>query len=306
MEMKRRDFLKRGLSIGFVAGTSFAINPYKNLMASPLAEDYDMVAIMGGKADAMFDTAIESMGGMRKFVRQGQTVVIKPNIGWDASPERAANTNPELIKRIVKHCINAGAKEVFVFDHTCNEWSKCYRNSLIEDAVKDAGGTMVMGNSEKYYHEVAVPKGKILKSAKVHELILESDVFINVPVLKSHGGANLTISMKNLMGIVWDRRFWHANDLNQCIADFSTWRKPDLTVVDAYRVMKRNGPRGISVNDVIEMKSQIITTDMVAADAAATKMFGKELSEIKYIDLAEKAGVGTTDLSSLNISRIKV
>ncbi|HYW94714.1 MAG TPA: DUF362 domain-containing protein [Bacteroidales bacterium] len=304
--MKRRDFLKRGLSVGFVAGTAFTINPYKNLIASPLASDYDMVAIRGGEADSMFDRAIEEMGGMRKFVTKGQTVVVKPNIGWDASPERAANTNPALIKRIIQHCFNAGAKDVYVFDHTCNEWSKCYTNSQIEAAAKDAGAKVVMGNSEKYYQNVTFQGGKVMKDAKIHELILSSDVFINVPVLKNHGGANMTITMKNLMGIVWDRKFWHANDLNQCIADFPLYRKPDLNIVDAYRVMKRNGPRGVSNDDVITMKAQLITTDMVAADTAACKLFGKDPDEVKYIAMAEQLGVGTSDLSKLNISRIKV
>jgi len=304
--MKRRDFLKRGISIGFVGGTAFTLNPYKTLNANSNSGNYDMVAIRGGKADSMFDRAMEEYGGMSRFVRKGQTVVVKPNIGWDASPERAANTNPDLIARIIKHCQAAGAKDVFVFDHTCNEWSRCYRNSGIEDAVKKAGGKMVMGNSEKYFHPVEIPRGLRLTSAKVHELILESDVFINVPVLKNHGGTNMTISMKNLMGIVWDRGYWHSNDLHQCIADFPTWRSPDLTVVDAYRIIKRNGPRGVSVDDVVTMQAQLIGTDMVALDTAATKLFGREPEQVKHIRLAEAAGVGTGNLTNLNIARIKL
>lgn len=302
--MKRRDFLKRGISVGFIAGTAFTINPYKSLAGTQ--SDYDMIAIRGGSASSMFDRAIEEYGGMKRFVKKGQSVVIKPNIGWDASPERAANTNPELIGRIIKHCQAAGAKDVYVFDHTCNEWTKCYQNSQIESAVKKAGGKMVMGNSKSYYHDVEIPGGKKLTSAQVHELILENDVFINVPVLKNHGGANMTVAMKNLMGIVWDRGYWHRNDLHQCIADFSTWRNPDLTIVDAYRVMKRNGPRGVSVDDVVTMKAQLIGTDMVALDTAAIKLFGKEPGEVKYVGLAEEAGVGSGNLEALNIARIKV
>ncbi len=304
--MKRRDFLKRGLTVGFVAGTAFTIDPSRNLFASPADPGFDMVAIRGGEADSMFDRAIEEMGGMRKYVKKGQSVVVKPNIGWDTSPERAANTNPALVKRIIQHCFNAGAKDVYIFDHTCNEWTKCYTNSLIEAAAKEAGAKVVSGNSEKYYQEVSFTGGKVMKNAKVHELILQSDVFINVPVLKNHGGANMTITMKNLMGIVWDRKFWHANDLNQCIADFPLYRKPDLNIVDAYRVMKRNGPRGVSVDDIIAMKAQIISTDMVAADTAACKLFGIDPAGVKYISLAEQLGLGTTDLDKLNISRIKV
>lgn len=116
----------------------------------------------------------------------------------------------------------------------------------------------------------------------------------------------MSLTMKNLMGIVWDRRYFHQNDLHQCIADFATFKKPDLNVIDGYRVMKRNGPRGVSVNDVATMKYQILSTDMVAADTAATKVFGIETSRVKHIGLAEKSGVGTTNLDSLNIKRISV
>ncbi len=306
--MKRRDFLNKSVSAGLAAGAAFTLLPYRKLMAGEKTSSaaYDMVAIRGGEADAMFDRAIQSLGGIRNFVKTNQTVVVKPNIGWDSTPERAADTNPRLVGRIAAHCISAGAKEVYVFDHTCNTWTRCYKNSGIEKAAKDAGATVVTGNSEKYYHEVDIPGGVKLKKAKVHELVLESDVFINVPVLKNHGGASMTVAMKNLMGIVWDRRYWHANDLHQCIADFTTFRQPDLNVVDAYRVMKRNGPRGVSVNDVVTMKSQILSTDILAADVAAIKLFGKEPGQVGYINKAKALNAGVSDLSKLNIDRIKI
>jgi uncharacterized protein (DUF362 family) len=254
----------------------------------------------------MFDKGIQSLGGMKSFIKKGQTGVVKPNIGWDAIPERAANTNPILIKRIIQHCFEAGAKDVYVFDHTCDNWKRCYSNSGIETAVKDAGGKVVSGESESYYQQVSLKSGKKLTNTKVHELILESDVFINVPILKHHSGADLTISMKNLMGIVWDRGYWHRSDLHQCIADFATYRKPDLNIVDAYFVMKRNGPRGVSKEDVLTLKSQIISSDIVAADAAAAKLFNSEPDEIDHIRIAHEMKIGNMNLDQLNINRIKL
>lgn len=305
--MDRREFFKRSTVAGIAAYGYLSLGSGLSKFANPKTTNtdiYDLVAIKGGEPELMFDTAIQSLGGMRNFVKKNQTVVIKPNIGWDTIPERAANTNPKLIKQIIKHCFDAGAKEVYVFDNTCDNWKQCYSTSGIEKFAKDAGATVVPGNSESYYQHVNVPKGKKLKEASVHELILESDVFINVPILKSHGGAGLTISMKNLMGVVWDRRYWHRNDLHQCIADYATFRKPDLNIVDAYSVMKRNGPRGVSEADVVSLKSQIISTDMVAADTAAAKLFGMDPAEIDYLSYAEKLNVGTMDLSKLNINRI--
>ena len=254
----------------------------------------------------MFEKGIAALGGMERFIKRGQSVVIKPNIGWDKTPEMGANTNPKLVGQVVKACLAAGAKEVVVFDNTCDNWKKAYATSGIEKAAKEAGAKVITGNSEKSYKEVALPRGKVLKQAKVHEKILTSDVFINIPVLKHHSGAQVTFAMKNLMGIVWDRRWWHRNDLQQCIADMVTYRKPDLNIIDAYRVMKRNGPKGVSLEDVSLEKAQIISADIVAADAAAAKIFGTEPEKIGHIQMASDMGLGVMDISKLNVSRIRV
>jgi len=308
--MDRREFIKKSLTTGIVTGSAITFGNYSHLFAYPYKslfdKPFDLVAIKGGEPDVMFDKGIQSFGGMKTFIKKGQTVVVKPNIGWDVNPERAGNTNPILIKRIIQSCFEAGAKYVYVFDHTCDNWKRCYSNSGIESAVKDAGGKVVSGDSEGYYQQVTVKNGKKLTDVKVHELILESDVFINVPILKHHSSADVTISMKNLMGIVWDRGYWHRTNLHQCIADFATYRKPDLNIVDAYLVMKRNGPRGISKDDVLTLKSQIISSDIVAADAAAAKLFNSNPGDIDYIRIANEMKIGNMNLDQLNINRIKL
>lgn len=304
--MRRRDFINKSFKAGLIAGAGLSFSSYSQLFPSSLltlTDNYDLAAIKGDEPDAMFDDAIKAFGGMTRFVKKGQTVVVKPNIGWDVTPERAGNTNPLLVNRIIKHCFDAGAKDVYVFDHTCDNWNRCYSNSGIERAVKDAKGKIVSGANESYYQEVTIKQGKKLKKAKVHELILQSDVFINVPVLKHHSSADVTIGMKNLMGVVWDRGYWHSNNLHQCISDFVSYRKPDLTVVDAYYVMKKNGPRGVSKDDVITMKSLIISTDIVAADSAAAKLFGVDPEKIDHIRMANEMKLGTMNLDKLSIYR---
>jgi uncharacterized protein (DUF362 family) len=307
--MERRKFIKTSVNASIAASAAVAFGNINSLFASPNGTPnlpYDLVAVRNGEPGEMFDKAIESLGGMETFVKKGQKVVVKPNIGWDVSPERAGNTNPQLIKRIVEHCYNAGASEVYVFDNTCDDWNKCYKSSQIEDMAKEAKAKVVPGNSESYYKDVEIPKGVSLKNAKVHELILDSDVFINVPVLKHHSSADLSIAMKNLMGVVWDRMYWHRNDLHQCIADYCLHRPPDLNVIDAYRVMMKNGPRGVSVDDVVTYKTLIVSSDIVAADAAAAKVFGSEPEDIAYIVKAGELGIGNYKLDELNINRIKL
>ena len=275
--MERREFLK-AIALAGVAATIKISNPLSVLAQSgqnlTTGLPYDLVAVMGGEPVEMFRRAMTEMGGMEKFVKAGQKVVVKPNIGWDKTPELAGNTNPDLVAEIIRQCFAAGAKEVVVFDHTCDDWRKCYKNSGIEEAAEAAGAKVVPAHEESYYQEIELPRAKNLKKAKVHNALLDSDVWINVPILKNHGGAKMTISMKNHMGIVWDRGFFHKNDLQQCIADICTLEKPAvLNIVDAYRVMKTNGPRGKSAADVVNPKGLFISTDIVAVDTAATKFF---------------------------------
>lgn len=193
--MDRRDFLKTtaalaALGVAAKAGKLFAASPAKQ-SGAPKTGAPDMVAVKGGEPAQMFDLGIKELGGMQKFVKKGQTVVIKPNIGWDKAPEYGANTNPDLVRRIIEHCKEAGASRIYVFDTTCSPWNLSYKNSGIADAAEKAGAIVVGGDSakdkaylENNYAEVEIPGAKRLKKMMQHRLIRECDVFINVPVLK--------------------------------------------------------------------------------------------------------------------------
>lgn len=306
--MKRRYFLKAIALTGAVA--SFKWSEGLEIMLQS-AKGYDLVAVLGGEPADMFKKAIAELGGMGRYVKKGQKVVVKPNIGWDRSPELAANTNPDLLAEIIRQCFTAGAKEVIVFDHTCDDWRRCYKNSGIQAAVEKAGGKMMPAHEESYYREVNLPQGVNLKSTKIHEAILDCDVWINVPVLKMHGGAKMSVSLKNLMGIVWDRRFFHSHNLQQCIADCNTLsKKPVLNIIDAYRVIKSNGPQGRTESDVALAKGLFISSDSVAADTAAIKFYNQispmDISAVEHVGKAEALRVGTTKIEGLNVKRIKV
>ena len=312
--MNRRNFLRTialtGAAFSLKESDAMSILS-QSFDSANVANAYDLVAVMGGEPEAMFRKAIAEMGGMSKFISRGDKVVVKPNIGWDQPIEMAANTNPKLISEIIKQCFDAGAKEVTVFDHTCDNWRKCYANSGIEEAAKAAGAKVVPADQESYYKTVSIPNGKSLKTAKVHQAIVDCDKWINVPVLKNHGGAQLTISMKNHMGIVWDRGYFHANDLQQCIADICSYEKRAvLNVVDAYRLMKTSGPRGKSQADVVLSKGLFMSQDIVAVDTAAANFFNQvremPLEKVTHIGKAQELKLGTMNLESLNIKRVRI
>jgi len=307
--LNRHEFLKSLAAVGAATAVSFDGASSVMAQAAKVGAPTDLVVAMGGEPAEMFNASIKKMGGIERFVKKGQVVCIKPNVAWDRAPERAANTNPELVSVLIKACFEAGAKEVNVVEHTCDNWRLSYKNSGIEDAVIKAGANMLPGNDESYYREVEIPGAVKLKKAKVLKAILDADVWINVPCLKHHVGARMTISMKNLMGIVWDRRFFHSNNLHQCIADVCLVRKPVLNIVDAYRTMKTNGPMGRSEADVVLTKAMFMSTDMVAVDTAATKFFGRiadmPLEQVSYLAMGQELGIGTMDIKSLKVEQVK-
>ena len=314
--MDRREFLKSAAIAGAAATIKLKARAQDAVPTEAVAEDAAakaatpapvVVAVRNGEPAAMFRKGIEELGGMKAFVKPGQKVTVKPNIGWDRTPEQGANTDPELVAEIVRQALAAGAASVTVFDRTCNEWTRCYKNSGIEQAAKDAGAQVVPGNDENpWYVERTCDQAVKMKSAKVHKALLEADVVINVPILKNHGGAKMTAAMKNWMGVVWDRQYMHRNDLPQCIADSILYRKPDLNIIDAYRVMISNGPRGAGdgTSDVVVKKYQILSTDIVAADTMALKVIEYKIEQVPYLKMGEKLGLGSTDESTYDIKRV--
>ena len=305
---ERRKFLKKSLAAGAAVGSALLWRTPEKLFAGDVVSGKpDLVAVRNGEPDVLFKQAITMMGGMKQFVKRGQTVLVKPNISFPRKPEIGATTNPLLVKTIVAHCFGAGAKKVYVCDNVGSSsygmGPKCYKESGIGEAAKSAGALVAPGDNEKYYQKVAIPGAKTLVSTEVHELVLEADVFINVPILKNHRFTHHSIAMKYLMGVVWDRMKYHQADLDQSIADFCLFKKPDLNVVDAYRVMQRFGPRGSTPEHVALKKTLLISKDIVAVDAAASKVYGIEPENVRYIRLGHDLKIGNMNLNELNIQK---
>ncbi len=251
--------------------------------------------------------ALAAVGGMERFVKKGASVIIKPNICVAYNgPEYAATTNPEVVAALVQLALGAGAKQVRVMDYPFGGTAKnAYARSGIEAAVKAAGGEMEVMQQIKY-RSINIPEGKAIKEWDVYGEILDADVVINVPIIKHHGNTRLTLGMKNLMGVIEDRSGFHSRGLDQCIVDLCTAVKPQLTVVDAIRMLMTNGPTGGSLNDVKQTDTVIVSADVVAADTYAATLFGRKPDDIGYIRLGAAKGLGTSDLKSVKVEEINV
>ena len=248
--------------------------------------------------------AMEALGGMGRFVRNGNDVIIKPNICTDYhSYEYAATTNPEVVAELVQECLAAGARRVRVMDFPFGGTTQsAYRKSGIADAVEKAGGEMEVMVAGKFT-KVPIPLGISIKDWSVYQDVLATDVLIDVPIAKHHGSAGLTLGCKNLMGTIQARSMMHSS-LHQRIADITSLIRPDLTVIDAYRILTRHGPTGGNLDDVKLAKTVIASADIVTADAYACTLFGKTADDIGYVRMAAEMGIGTKDLASIRIEEL--
>lgn len=335
MEISRREFIQRMISLGFSAATAGVLfsllacsskelplpTPIStpspppppeptpltpDITPSPVPSSTYLAVARGESPTDMVQAAIKALGGIERFVKPGNDVIVKPNICVAYhSYEYAATTNPEVVGTIVALCLGAGARRVRVMDQPFGGTAQeAYARSGIDEAVRKAGGQMeVMSNMK--YRDVSIPKGRDITRWSVFGDVLDADVVINVPIAKHHNLSRLTLGMKNLMGVIKDRPQFHSN-LGQRVADLASLVRPTLTVVDAVRILVNHGPTGGNLNDVKLTNTIIASPDIVAADAYATTLFGLTGVDIPTIRAAAQMGLGIMDLKTIKIEEIKV
>lgn len=295
--MKRRDFIKA--TAGVAATSLLSKTPFIFGQSTPP----DLIVTQNAEPQDLVRKAVEGLGGMSKFVSKGDIVVLKANISWDRVPPQAATTNPDVVAEVVRLCLDAGAKKVKIFDRTLNEPKRCYKRSGIEKAAKEAGAEVTHMYDRKF-KRVKFPDGEVIKAWELYKDVLEADRIINVPIAKHHAIGGMSLGMKNYMGYLGENRGKFHRDYNVKIVDLNTMIKADLTILDAYRMLLRNGPSGGNLADVELKKTVVAGVDPVAMDSYGATMFGIEPGTVAFLQEAVKRGLGQSDLSKLNIQTV--
>ncbi|MCK9227174.1 MAG: DUF362 domain-containing protein [Syntrophorhabdaceae bacterium] len=290
--MKRRNFLKLALSTIIAGQLPSHVFSQAPVCTVAVAEGTDYASITR--------KVVTALGGMRSFVKPGNTVIVKPNMAWDRKPEYAATTHPTVIRAIVEECLGAGARKVKVFDNTCNDSRRCYENCGIPDALKGLKNVEVRFVENDRFKKTAI-RGKFLKEWALYSDSLTADVLINVPIAKHHGLTGLTLGLKNMMGIMGDSRGYIHRSIEDALCDINSVVKSHLTIIDATRILVRHGPQGGNLKDVRVLNKVIASRDIVAADAYATTLFNMKPDEISTTVAAYKRGLG-----EMNLGKIKV
>lgn len=326
--LKRREALRRIAASAGVLGAAGlgarALYDRGGLLAgnaqhSGVSRAYPGAALLGapdmvvsrGKADAqgqypkpdeIVKKAVEAMGGMKRFVSRGDVVVIKPNIGWDRMPVHAANTNPEVVASLIRLAFDAGAKTVRVADGSCNDANRCFQRSGIWKASSKLGADVVLPAEHRY--RTMRLKQEVLDEWPVFTALIDADKVINVPVAKHHNLAKYTGAMKNWYGVLGGRRNRLHQNIDTSIADLATFMRPTLTVIDAIRVLMRNGPQGGNIDDAKDTHTIIASTDQVAADALACSLIGQKPENIAYLAMADARKIGTSRYETLKVVEV--
>ncbi len=300
--MKRLDFLKTTTG-GLVSLSPLFSNSL--LLAIPNEPVPDVVWVENGEPAELVRSAADAFGGMGHFISKGDVVVVKPNIGWDRTPQLAANTNPDLVAEIVKLCLEAGAKRVNVFDRTINSPLRCYRNSQIESKADKAGADVLQVRDHRFKN-VSLRQGTVLKEWPIYRDYLEADKVINVPVAKHHSLCRVTLGLKNLMGVMGGPRGEIHNGFDTKLVDIASEILPTLTIIDAYRIMTGNGPSGGSLSNVEKPRTLIMSPCTVTADYVATALFKLEPGEVGHINEAVRRGLNLYDVSDLKMKKISL
>ncbi|MFZ2654463.1 MAG: DUF362 domain-containing protein [Victivallales bacterium] len=301
--ISRRTFIRGGIA----AGVILSLDPLK-VFAQENNGGVDVWVITSTDKARMMQKCMEIIKANGGF-GNAKKVALKVNAGWDRAPEIGANTHPELVDGFLKGCAEAGIKEVILPEFTCHPANKTFVTSgILAAAEKYKAEIIDLGKDKKSFEKVKLDKAGSLKEAEVSNYFLNPDIaVVNMPVAKHHGGAGLTMAMKNWMGAVKDRGYWHKNDLHQCIADIATLIKPQWTIIDATRTMMDSGPQGPGK----ELKTPnmiIISKDQVAADAYTAKTLFPEstAAKAKYIQKAGEMGAGIADLAKMKITKFEV
>jgi uncharacterized protein (DUF362 family) len=302
--LDRRTFVRNSLQAALAAAAAGSV-PVLDLLAVPaLAAEAPPLAVRRGKEiPKLVRDAVGALGGMQRFVKPGAVVVVKPNIGWDRTVELAANTHPEVVRTLVELCLEAGAKQVRLFDRTCNDARRCYTQSGIAAALATVRSDRVELEhiDPRAFREVAIRGGQAFPAWEFYQPALEADVFINVPIAKHHSISRLTLGMKNLMGVIGGTRGKLHTDIAEALADINSVLVSNLTVIDATRILVANGPQGGRAEDVRHLDTVIASPDIVAADAYAATLFDLKPEEVSTIVAGARRGLGVMELNRIRL-----
>lgn len=289
--LNRRDFIK-------LAGASMLAGGLYN-KAHAATQSYLSVA-EGRDYSQITKDAVNALGGISKFVKKGDIVVIKPNIGWDRKPEQAANTHPLVVRAVAEECLKAGAGKVKVFDRTCNDPRRCYDNSGIADALKGLRNVDMKHIEFDRFKKIQI-NGVFLKEWELYDEALSANVFINIPIAKHHGLSRLTMGIKNIMGIMGGNRGYIHRSIEDALVDVNLVVKSHLVIIDATRILMDHGPQGGNLSDVKVLNKVVASSDIVAADAYATKFFNISPESLQTTLTAYKRGLGEINLNKVKI-----
>lgn len=249
----------------------------------------------------MVEKSIQLLGGIDDIISRGDKVLIKPNIAYEIKPEETEVSDPRIAKAICDILIDMGARPIIAESSAAGvDGEAAFKASGYYD-LRDQGYEVVNLKEAKKTVTSINEDAVVLKKVKMWAMVKEVDAIINFPVIKTHDHMPATLALKNIKGLLVDsekKKFHHQYGLSQAIADLNLHIKTDLTIVDG--IFCREG-LGYPFSDEIEMDLIIAGKDPVAIDTVTLMIMGIDPAKQEHAVLAEKLGIGTMDLSKIEV-----
>ncbi len=313
--ISRREFLIRTAKAGAVIGASGAVAYW---LADPLGPapagadqqvalpDFSIPSVSGEMSivtgpDRLrtVGIALGALGGIERFVKRGDRVVLKVNAAFATPPVLSATTNPQLVGEVVRLCLAAGAASVTVTDNPINDPRSCFALTGIGRAAKSAGAKVVLPKAA-LFSPTSLSGGRLIRNWPVlYGPLARADKLIGIAPVKDHSRSGASMAMKNWYGLLGGRRNIFHQDIHNIIKELAMLVSPTLVILDGTVTMMTNGPTGGSLDDLKQTNTMIVSTDQVAADAAGAELLGKTAASLPFITKAAQAGAGVADYESL-------
>jgi len=255
------------------------------------------VAILAGESPAnMMDEALELIGAS-ELIEPNDKVLIKPNYVAAKHPSTGITTDTRIVERVIEFVKNSGVSDIIVGEGGAEDTERAFDVVGIRNVTRQHRVRLVDLNRDSRI-QIRIPQALALHEIGISEVALRSTCIINIPTLKVHHIALATLCMKNLMGLILPKSIMHSQ-INEKIVDLTSLfrKKAKINIVD--------GLVGAEVDEVhgrrVEMNLVIAGQDLVAVDSVAAAIMGIDPNKVKYLGLAEKRGLGISNLKEIEI-----
>ena len=259
-----------------------------------------------------YETTMEALSRISLPPLKDKRILLKPNAARLMEPQQGGVTHPAVVAAVIDHLRDRGGRDIYIGESPILgvKVKEVFDLTGMARVAGERGIPLIDLDKEEPLN-LPVPKGLVVQTLKVAAEISRTDYIVSIPVMKTHMHTTVTLSIKNMKGVLWRREKvrlhqLHAprqvvgndKELDVAISDLASVLLPDLAVIDGNIGMEGLGP---GIGNPRNAGLVVVSQDPVAADAVASRLMGFSPQDIPHLRLISERGMGEIDLSKLRI-----